>query len=63
MSRWLTIASIDLAAGESARAAHQQHHAGPAVEQRRLRAREGEPVVGGADDQRPLREAELVQRR
>ncbi len=52
----------DLAAGEPARAAQDQHHADAAVGQRRLGAREGDAVVGGADDERVARKARVVER-
>jgi hypothetical protein len=42
--------------------AHDQHHAEAAVGQRRLRAREGEPVVRGQDHDRVVGEAVLVER-
>ena len=61
MSRWLTSASIDPAAGEAARPAHDHHHADAAVVQGRLGAGEGEAVVGRADDQRVVRQAEVVE--
>jgi len=41
----------DLAAVEPVRPAHDHHHPDAAVEQGRLGLREGEAVVGGADDQ------------
>ena len=41
--------------------AHQQQHARSAVEEGRLGVREREAVVGRADDQRAVREAELMQ--
>ena len=52
----------DLAAVEAAGAAHDQHHAEPAVGQRRLGAREREPVVGGEDHDRVVGELVLVER-
>ncbi len=48
-----------LAAGEGA--AHDHHHAGTAVGQRRLAAGEGDAVVGGADDQGVVDQAEVVE--
>ena len=46
---------------EAARAAHDQHHPGSPVIEGGLRAGERQPVVRGADDQRPLREVGLVE--
>ena len=57
-----TSASETLAAVEAARPAHDQHHAEPAVGQRRLGAREREPVVGGEDHERVVGEVVLVER-
>ena len=50
------------AAVEPARPAHDQRDADPAVVQRRLGAREREPVVGGEDHQRVVDELVLVER-
>ena len=47
---------------EAAGPAHDQHHADPAVGQRRLGAREREPVVGGEDHERVVGEVVLVER-
>ena len=47
---------------EAAGPAHDQHHAEAAVGQRRLRAREREPVVGGEDHDRVVGELVLVER-
>ena len=49
-----------LAAGEAG-AAHDHHHPGAAVVQGRLGAGEGDAVVGGAEDQGVLDDAEVVE--
>ena len=53
---------VDAAAVEAARAAHDQRHAEPAVAERRLRARERDPVVRGEDHDRVVRQLLLVER-
>lgn len=52
----------DVPATEPARAAHDEHHAEAAVEERGLRAGEGDAVIGGEHDQRALGEASLLER-
>ena len=47
----------DAAAAEAAGPAHDQHHAEPAVGQRRLGARERQPVVGREDHERVVGES------
>ena len=61
MSSWLTIASTTRPPPNPLGTPHQQHHADAAVIQSGLGAGEGEPVIGGADHERVVGEAEVVQ--
>ena len=52
----------DLAAGKATGAAHDQHHPEPAVVKGCLGPGEGEPVVGGEEDEGVVAQAGLLER-
>ena len=61
-STWLTSASLTFPPLEPAWPAQDQHDPGAVVGQVAFHRREGQPVVGGADHQRVLRQPAFLQR-